>query len=240
MPANGGLTPGFERYGGGTPNLKRIVDSLNAQRGSAYDTDQTSNIYAENMAFARAINCAWSDNARLANQWDANRMTDFLSRWEKIFGIYVLDGDSDVERRARIAVSFLRINQQPGYQAVYDIIYDLLGSDVFVGIVHTTSAAGVNGPAVVWTPAGHNVGSHDPDGIVNWYSNIAHVLIQIQLPSYMPQYELDGKISKLGPVLDSFLPAWVTWDWFMNIHTSGTVKGFYLDETNLNVEVFDV
>lgn len=241
MPAFGGQNPGYERYGGGTPNLKRLVDSLNSQRGTAYNTDQSSNVYAENMAYARAINHAWSDNNRLANQWDAQRMTDFLPRWEKIFGIVPDPLDSLQARRAVIANAFLRLGQQPGYQAVYDACLAAVGSDVFVGIVHTTSAAGVNGPAVVWTPdttPAWPVGNVDPSHVLTWYSNIAHVLIQVQQPASMGDAEFSGRVGKLWPILDSFLPAWVTWDWFKVIHAGGTVKGFFLDEENLNVEVF--
>lgn len=230
--------------GGGTgiPHNTRkdiIRRSLLAQKGTGlYDTTQPSNVYLEAEAMARAIDGVWSASARLGNQWQPAKLTDMLTRWEAIFGLFPLTTDTLVARRAAVATAMARFSVQPNYQAVYDACRTALGS-VFVGVVHTTTAAGANGPAVVYTPTGWGIGtSPDPAGLLTWYSNIAHVLIQVVQPSTMGNAEFYNTVGKLGPILDQALPAWCTWNYFSVIHTGGTVKGFFLDEKNLNIEVF--
>lgn len=212
MPAYGGLSPGFERYGGGSPNaLKAIVDSLGQQRGTAYDNVTTGNVYIENMALGRAIAECWSNNQRMANQWDAARMTEFIPRWEKILGLIPGQSDTDTARRARIAASVLRISQSGIYQTVFDQLTVLLGSTIFNGILTTSS-----GQAVVWTPSGWNVGSHDSTKVLNFYSTVAHILIQVTQPSGMTDGVFYQTLGAINPMLDQILPAWVTWDWARN------------------------
>lgn len=252
MPTYGGMNPGFERYGGGTPALRRIVESLGEARGTAYDSTQDSNVYPENFAVARALAECWSNNQRMANQWDAQRMTEFIPRWEAILGLYPAAGETDDQRRARIQTHLLRFSETGVYQTVYDTLLAILGSDVFVGIVHTTSDATpsgspleANGPAQVWTPSDWSVGQHDATGAVNFYSNIAHILIEVTQPRGMTDGEFYDLVAKINPVLDNLLPAWVTWDWFRRAHNGQ--KGFYLDGdpvvtgtlVNLDNEAFD-
>lgn len=212
MPTNGGLSPGFERYGGGTPALKKIVDGIGAQRGTAYDTTQPSNVYIENLAIARVIAECWSNNQRMANQWDSARMTEFIPRWERILALSPRDSDSDIDRRARIGRSIVRIAQSGIYQTVYDQLLSLLGSSAFNGIVHTASGA-----AVVYTPnSGWDVGSQDPSGVLSFYSNVAHILIRVTQPAGMADGVFYETVAQMNPVLDNLLPAWVTWDWARN------------------------
>ncbi len=211
MPVHGGLTPGFERYGGHPPALKAIVDSLGSQRGTAFDVTQPSNIYIENMAVGRAIAEAWSNNQRMANQWDSARMTEFIPRWEKILALSPLDTDTPTDRRARIALAFARFTQAGIYQTVYDQLLRLLGSSIFLGITTTSSAQ-----AVVWTPAGWDVGSHDASGNLNFYSTVSHILIEVTQPAGMADGTFYQTLGAMNPVLDTLLPAWVTWDWARN------------------------
>ncbi len=207
MPIHGGLTPGFERYGGGTPALKLIVESLCAQRGTLIDATQPSNVYLENLANARAIAECWSNNQRMANQWDPARMTEFIPRWEKILALHPADGETDTERRTRIAIQFARINQSGIYQVVYDALTVLLG-DLFVEITTTPSTQ-----AVVWTPSGWSVGTTDPTGVLNFYSTVAHIVIRVSQPLGMTDGKFYSTVATINPVLDNLLPAWVTWDW---------------------------
>src|SRR5713101_2288725 len=83
-------------------HLELIIKSLNDARGSAYNPVPGSIAYAEDQAKARAIWAMWNDNKRLSNQIDPLRMTDFLSRWEKIFNLTVLPGETDNQRRAKV------------------------------------------------------------------------------------------------------------------------------------------
>ena len=236
----GGLSPSPERSGGGRTVVGRVLDSLNAQMGTAYDTTQPSNVYLKNMGRARAIAECWSTNARLANQWDPTRMTDFVARWEKIYGLYPLPTDTMVDRRARIQAAVLRVAQFPSYQAVVDQLTLTLGV-VFVSVTHTgTNAAnptvgpgGVvtspSGPAVVVSPALGNTTSS-----VDWASTVAHVAVQVKQPVGMLDVDFYVVCGKIFPILDSWLPAWVTFDWYRVLHTNATVTGFWLDGDPVN------
>lgn len=243
MPSHGGMTP-YPRRMGGTgggayPVLKSIVTSLAAQMGTAYDTTSTSNVFPGIMGAARAIAGAWSDNARLANQWDSTRMTDFVGRWETILAIYPSPTDTMAARRARIDAAFKRIVTYPTYQGVYDTVAKLLGP-VFVTIVHSSVAtnapnviAGVLqspiGPAGVFTPSTWPFGSHDSTGAIDWASSVGKILIQVHQPAGWTDAQFYAQVATIGPAIDGLLPAWVDWEWFRVLNTNETVFGFFLD-----------
>ncbi len=215
MPSNGGLTPGFERYGGGTPALKIIVDSLNSQRGTLYNDLQTSTVYLENMALGRAIAECWSNNARMANQWDVARMTEFIPRWEAILGLVPKDKDTYTARRARIANVFSRFTQANIYQSVRDLLVALLGS-VFVQVTHTSVDQ-----SVVFVPVGGvalnssdaDISQQDATGELTFYSTVCHLLIEVVQPVGYTDNDFYTAAALINAELDSMLPAWVTWDW---------------------------
>ncbi len=215
MASNGGLSPGFERYGGGLPALKAIVDSLGSQRGTVYDKSQPSDVYLENMAIGRAIAEAWSNNARMANQWDSARITEFMSRWEAILGIIPTETDTPTSRRAAIGRAFLRVTQESVYQTVYDQLVGLLGT-MFVSLTTTSTD-----DSVTWVPAGGealnssaaDISLHDATGELTHYSTVSHLLIRVAQPVGMSDGIFYQKVAQIGPMLDTLLPAWVTWDW---------------------------
>jgi hypothetical protein len=216
MPIHGGYTPGFERYGGRAPALKRIVESLAQQRGTVYDNDQTGNVFIENMAIARAIAEAWSNNQRMSNQWDSARMTEFIPRWETILGIVPKHDDTEQDRRERIARAFEKLTQTNIYQTVYDLLISLI-PDIFIRITHTSHADAVNWVdstlPEVWNGAAWVARVAEPSGLVTWYSSSAHILIEVSQPSGMLDGEFYETVAQINSVLDSILPGWVTWDW---------------------------
>lgn len=228
MPSFGGLHPLPMRMGGGITVLQRIVESLSSQLGTAYDSeDRDGIVYLELLAEARCIAAMWSQNARLANQWQGARMSDFLERWERIYKLPVFPSDTLSMRRARVSVAQARVGGADG-PAVLDVCTTILGS-AFVSIVHTTSAG-----AVVWTPTGWPMGSH---GTLTWYSTVMHVAVKVTQPSSMDAAEFYDRTAALMVALDGILPAWVTFDWFRE---SGLGAGFYLDQdANLDNEAFD-
>lgn len=233
MPTFGGLAPFPRRYGGGTPGIKTIADSLSAQLGTAYNTtDTTGIVYIRIQALARVIWAAWCQNQRLANQWDPVRMTDFLPRWEKIYGLAPNPGDSLSVRRARVGVAMARVGYGTA-RAVFDACTAFLGP-CFVGVV-TNSSAGAN----VWTPAGWPMGAHpatasQPD----WYSSVAHIVVLTTQPATMPDDEFYATIGSVKPVLDGILPSWVTFD-VLKDGPGGAAAGFILDDPhNLDLERF--
>ena len=228
---HGGLTPGFERYGGGAPGVKRILEALNAARGSAYDTTSTSNVYAENLAIARAIAECWSTNARMANQWDANRVSDFISRWEAIYGIYPLSADTTADRRARIAVAAGRPGKQPNYQDTSDLLRAALGA-TFVQIIHTSTTD--PHASIIWPGAGNTTLA------VGWSSSVSFVAVLVKQPAGMNDGQFYETIGKMFPILDGVLPAWTTFDWLRRDVHGGNVAGFWLDDLpNIDNEGFD-
>jgi hypothetical protein len=228
MPLHGGLTPFPLRYGGGTPLIQRIIESLASQLGTAYDSSDVDGIvYLELLAEARCIAAMWSQNQRLANQWIASRMTDFLPRWEKIYRLPVFASDTLATRRARVAVAQARVGEADG-PAVRDVCSTIMGA-AFVSLVHTTSSG-----AVVWTPATWPFGLH---GTLSWYSTVAHVAVKLSQPSSMSDADFYDRAGSLMVALDGVLPAWVTFDWYRE---GGFGAGFYLDdEANLDNQAFD-
>lgn len=232
MPFTGGYTPNPERYGGGKPLLKYIVESLSNGLGSAYDP--SSKIFPELMAYSRALwGNGWSANARMANQWDPLRMTDFLSRWEGIFGIYASPTDTETVRRARVQASMQRIGAASNFAGINDTLTTLLGSSIYLGIPNLTS-----GSANVWTPTSWPFGTHDSTGAIDWYSTVAYLPIKVAKPANMSYGDFYAKVGSVMPELDIRLPAWVTFDWYREDVHGGL--GFYLDEIpNLDNEAFD-
>ncbi len=235
------FNPGFERNGGGTPTLKTILDGLNSARGTAYDTVEDGVVYAENEAIARMLWCAWEQNQRFANQFDPDRMTDFLPRWEAIFGLTPLDSDTDTERRRAVKERMLRIGVVPTRQELIDRLTVALGSAFvsYTNIELADSTQWVPNTSPAWPagppPAVRNVTtlSYDP----TWYSTTAHILILVTRPSAMNIGQFWEALGRVYPILDAMVPAWVTWEFYVE---SPTGAGFFLDEeNNLDHYIFD-
>lgn len=243
MPRFGGQTPFPMRFGGAGPygvRIKSILDGLNRARGSAYDTTATSNVYAENNATARVIADVFGVNQRLANQFDATRMTTNLSRWEKILNIIPAPTDSDTTRRARIASLFSRTGLSPFTSFLVPQLAALLGS-VFVAVEFISYSN-----AVIHVPDGTY-----PWGTVAigspWSSTTAHLLVRVTSAG-ITEAAFQNSVGLIASLLDATLPAWATYDWYRAPQTGAPIAvtggpsaaGFYLDERNLDNEVFDI
>jgi len=213
------------RVGGGESRVRDIYVSLNDGLGTAYDTSDDSPVTAETKADATTIEAVWSANERLKNQWDPNRLTDFLVRWEKIYGLAPKATDSAVARRARVALKFRALGGEL-YATLDDICVALLGT-AFVGIEYTPLAqAHANWPG--GSPA-------QPD---MWSSSIAHILVRVTPPATLTFHEFIAALGELTAFLGDFLPCWVTFDW--GLFAPGGVNGFYFDtDQNLDGQTFD-
>lgn len=228
MPMFGGFTPWPLRFGGGEPNLRALYESLNLSLGPAYDTSDLSNVTAETMAEARALDAVWSANRRMSLQWDPERMTDFMERWETIFGLRPGVSDSIAERRTILQAKFLALI---GPSSLEDSVTLLLGAS-FVEVVRTSLADAYQR----WPENGY------PD---DWISNTAHILIRVQYANNQTEAEFLKLMAKLGLMLDDLLPAWTSWDW--GAFNEAGAEGFFLDDPlgagpppyNLNYETFD-
>src|SRR5437868_5990182 len=99
----GVFDPAPRRFGGqaGRPE-ELILEALIEGHGSALADDVGTYQWAEHLAEARCIAYLWGLNRRMANQWDPERMTDFLPRWEAIRGLTPLSSDTPVSRRAKV------------------------------------------------------------------------------------------------------------------------------------------
>jgi hypothetical protein len=228
--------------GGGTPIAKTIVDQLARARGTAVNASDPSTVaYLETLAIGRAIAAAWSTNERLANQWDALRMTDMLPRWEKIFRLRPRPTDTLVDRRQAVARAQARVGLETIHSTVTTALSTVLGP-VFVAVEFLDSSL-----AIITVPDGTYPFGVVVDG-VPWSSSVGTVLVRVERPNGYSEgdfYEAVGKISEL---LDDMLPADVDFLWYRAPETGASVNvpggpsaaGFYLDERNLNESVFDV
>jgi uncharacterized protein YmfQ (DUF2313 family) len=235
----GGYSPYPRRFGGGKPRLQIIHESLNAQRGTTFNPQPDTVVWMENMAFARAL-CfdGWGTNERLGNQWDPDRMTDMLPRWEKILKIPLYPSFTKAERRAAVKDRFARFGAVPYHSWLTTRLSDALG-DYFVAVEYIDLAN-----AVVHSPDGSY-----PWGTVAagapWSSTVAHVLVRTDKPAGASETLFYEAVGKVAPLLDSVLPSWNTFDWYRGGPTGAPVSGgpslagFFLDETNLDNEVFD-
>jgi len=76
---------------------------------------------------------------------------------------------------------------------------------------------------------------------VPWLSSLAHVDVQVtqNVAGYnnagAPNAAFYQLVANVAPILDEILPAWATYDWF--IQDSASVSAFKLDERNLDLEV---
>lgn len=234
------FNPFPEKFGAakGT-DLESLLDTLKDSVGSAFNTESTTVNWIYLNAIARVFNDVFGQNKRLANQWDPDRMTDFLPRWEKILGISPLATDTLIERRAKVKVKLQTFGKSGTYQVVTDLLNDVLGSDVFVDITHNDSNSAnvwVAGGAVI--PGGATIPDGTPIGIP-WYSTVSYLPIKVIKPSYMDDETFYVTVNQIFLYLGSLLPAWVTYDWYRESETLGA--GFILDdEWNLDNQAFDV
>ncbi len=242
MPCFGGLTPFPKRFGGGTPRAKGLLDSLNKGRGTGLDTAAWSSpIYGENIVAARAIASAWSTNQRLANIWDARRMSaDMIPRWETIRAVTPSVGDSDLVRRERLLAIEANAGITPKHNVLEALLIAALG-DVFVALEYISLAN-----AVINVPDGsYPFGT--PNTVVPWSSSVANILIRLQKPADMTEAEFYAAAGRVHQVLDPVVSGWTTYTWYrpgpvsVNVPGGPSAGGFYLDdERNLDFQVFDV
>ncbi len=213
-----------------------LLNDLVEADGTALSPDVDSYVWAEHLAESRCIAYLWHTTKRMANQWDPERMSDFLPRWEKILGIRPPYGSNDEDRRGAIKAKLASFGEPPTQQVVEDLL-EVLINGIFVQLVNTSSvdavgwvAGGVSVPGGVTLPDGTSAG-------LTWYSTIAHLAIETQVPFGMKEDDFYTTVGQITQFLDDLVPGWVTFDWFLD-GVNGA--GFYLDEEqNLDNQRFD-
>jgi hypothetical protein len=240
----GGYHPYPRRFGGGRPRLRIIHDALNAARGTAIDASNPATIaWVENMAYARAI-CfdGYGTNDRLALQWDPDRMTDMLPRWEAIFKIVVPPTATAHDRRQVVRKRFRRFLEASALHSRLVARLEAELGAVFVGVEYIPIASAVIISPSVAYPWGSVVAG------LPWLSTVAHILVLLRKPEGYSAADFYAAAAKIVPATDGLLPAWATIDWY-RAPTAGVVTaiaggpsqaGFYLDaEANLDNNIFD-
>lgn len=223
MASTGGLCPAPETYGGDR-TLQRLIEAFAAARGSAFAGNDDSLIAAENEAFARVLFIAWNQQRRAKNQFNPLTCTDFLPRWEAIFALTPLPGDTLPMRRQALANAWARFGVRATRQALRDRLTTALG-DVFIDVSTVDpSLASVSWPGGTVLP-----------GTAGWSSTVAKLNVQLQWPAWMPLGQFLQLAATVGPTIESLLPAWMDFQWFI-LGPSGA--GFFLGDTyNLGFEL---
>ncbi len=240
MGTFGGLSPYPRRFGGGKSRVQTILESLNASRGTAYDTTWGSKVYAINLGLARALSAAWGTNVRLGNLWTWDRASiEIVERWERILAFVPLPTETEPDRRGRLVRHFARFGRASFHGALHSRLVDAVG-DAFVAIEHISFAN-----ALVTVPDG-TFPWGSPSIYAPWSSSVAHVLVRLQKPAGYSEAEFYSAAAKAIETLDPILPAWATVDWYRPGPISSAVSGgpsaagFYLDDDhNLDNEIFD-
>lgn len=190
-------------------DLQQISASLLQQRGDAITTAPGSIIWIETQAHARAIYSIWAINQKMAYQFDPNKMSDFIHRWETIVGVSSLPTDDFQIRQQRIAAKFAIINKFPTTQAIHDLIAAALNVTFLVLINDPASAAYTQFPG----------GSAIVGGVQNvvnapWLSKVHQILIETIHPPYMTDNQFYNTVNQIYNLLNAYLPSYDTFDWF--------------------------
>jgi len=232
--AYGGYAPFPKRFGGGRPRLRLVHETLNAARGTAVDASDPDNVaWVENMAYARAITFdGYGLNERLGNQWNPDRMTDMLPRWEAIFGIRPAPDATAKSRRDVLRKRFRRfLDATALHTRIVQTLKAELG-DVFVQIEYISYAN-----AVINVPD-----SSYPWGTVNaaapWSSTTAVMLVLCQKPAGYSEGDYYAALARATPALDAIMPAWMKFYLYRGPQTYPAVNvsggpsrgGFYFDD----------
>jgi len=205
------MRPYPRKFGGGKSDTQIIFEGLAADRGTAYDaTNPDTYVFAETLAYAKAIAGAWATNSRLGRLWDANRMPLVaVERWEKILSLVPKSTDTEPARRERIRLVMARFGQP----AIYGMLRDQLESacgDAFVELEHVALA---------------DASIHVPDGTYGfgtvqsgrpWSSTVAHIKVQLQWPTGWTQGQVQESAKQVSLILDAELPAWCTYEWYIS------------------------
>lgn len=190
-----------------------IYKSLNQALGTAYDTSDTSPVTAETKAEARILAATWRNNRRMALQWDPRYMTDFIPRWEAIFGIHPAHGSSDSARRTVLQARFKLL---AGRSSFTDLATSLLGSNLV---------------AIERGDLSNNYLRWPDNGFPNdWISHTAHILVRVQFLGGQTEISMLKLVGAARAVLEDAMPAWCTLD-FATFAEDGSSR-FILDDPN--------
>lgn len=201
-------------------DLEAIKDSLVNSRGSAVTKETDSIVYLECVAHARAIYYIWAINQILKNQFDPNKMSVFLDRWQKILNLYPLSSNLTVtQQRAQIEAKLSIFNRNPTYQQVSDVMNLFLG-EVFLTVSNITAPESMlsflpDGALTITDGETCNDGSSLGAGY-GWSSDVASCIVETVNPGISAS-EYTNARNQIFNLLDTYLPSWVSVGYAVNV-----------------------
>jgi hypothetical protein len=197
--------------------IETLLQSLNQELGTtyaAYFPEGTNTIvWVENYTVAKAANDLWESNQRLVNQFDPNRMSVFIPRWETILGLVPGPNDSLTDRKKKIADKFSLWSSPPTFQGVSDHIKNIIGN-IFVELEPGDVTQGsVPGGAIV--PGVTTFPEVDLDGSALWFGLGNRLYVRVWQPRdhndniLMPTSVFQETVKQAHSFLDDYLPTYV-------------------------------
>lgn len=200
-------------FGGGESTVDTLHEALLDAFAPAWDVSDEGDKNAEAYVQALAVSFVWAANRRLANQGQPRKMLEFLTTWEEATRLRGAIADRAKTRRKRLAAKLRGI----AGNALSDIeaaCRELLGT-AFVTLQTTPIAE-----ELVYWPA-MNPG---PPGF-EWSTNRCALRVQLNKGN-LSEAEFERLIGELSRALDSQIPAWMTFTWFVH-------AGFHVGESRL-------
>jgi hypothetical protein len=211
-------------YGGDTEKSDNITESyepyaaqwyreLHAVRGSSYTTNPYTLVDAENIAIARLMSAVFS---RTPEKFSANstpaHADERLDYWINVLGIPSSSKDPKWLLRQRAAAHY-KAAKGPTLATVTEAVSNLLGNKLVA--IHTFIGDDLDTPPTpTFWPAGANDGGAYSIGGHTWLSRRSHIRIEvIETPDITRSEFLQLMNVQLFKLLDTMLPAWVTWNW---------------------------
>lgn len=187
------IPQGLFRSGSAEDELANVIlQTLKLAFGEgAYDPDSPE-LELELVAVSRALTALWGACESLGNQFDPNRITSFLSRWEKILGIIPNPSLSQQERQNELAFR-MRYRGNPTISSIHNFLSEILG-EVFIEILPRDNTA---------------------DGYTHstnpWFSKISSLPIRIYQPAGMSDADFSRMRNTYKRYLSEFAPAYITY-----------------------------
>lgn len=200
---------------------------LQDARGSAYSKELSGLIHVENQALARAHAARWRDAERLSCNANPATAHEKAEEWRQSLGVRPRAGDTPEKLRSRCKARFLAARGATR-QIIDDSVSSLLGS-IYVRTWRVYGTDLDNPPANTYWPT-INPGESAADlGGGAWYSDRSHLVVEVTQPADVGLTEFLDRVDQMYELLDLRLPAWVTFDWAINVE-----GGFQLDIDQLD------
>lgn len=220
---------------GAMPYAEAILRQISSDRGTAYTKQPGTYVDCENLALARF----WSAcGPRLAEKFRANcvpgRSDERLAYWERFLAVPKRLNEPKWRTRQKLAAHY-RLTNGPTVNSVREALQELLG-DAFVDMTWEMGADLDNPPTATYWPVINPGAPSLSLGGGTWSSSRCTLLVETRLPANMSQGDFLALMNvDFFVMLDRLLPAWATFNWFLNDESGG---GFILGESSLGFTAF--